>query len=190
MSEAKFELHFKGDSQVELVETFFRSLGVGEPAVAVRGKTAGAFSGAGSFQWTSAVRALCILCVRAALSEKDAALGVRALIQGYQGSLAASLDYAVSKQPTWLVEMCGVAKIGVANSRRLFVRSNPERKRPGPVIVAFNETILAGGDIRVVHNGTPLESSEELYKLLSNIPLDDDQEPTNPSETLLRYHAA
>jgi hypothetical protein len=179
MSDVWFELHFEGYTHIELIETRFKLTGGTAPVVAVRGKTAGAFTAAGTFQWTSAVRALCLLCVRSVVSYQIGGDGAAGTISGYRGSLAASLDYAISKQPTWLTEMCGIGADGQLNSKRLFIRSNPERKRPGPVIVGLNEIILPPTAIHVVINGEPIITQEQLQKLLSIIPIrgDDVGEP-------------
>jgi hypothetical protein len=174
MSEIWFELHFEGYTNIELVETRFKSKSAAAPAVAVRGKTSGAFSRAGTFQWTSAVRALCILCVKSVIAYQLGEKRSAGTVTGYRGSLAASLDYAISKQPTWLTEMCGIGSDGQPNSRHLFVRSNPERKRPGPVIVSLNDSVLPPTAIHVVLNGEPIITQERLQRLLGRIPIAGD----------------
>jgi hypothetical protein len=174
MSEVWFELHFEGYTKVELVETRFKSKSLARPAIAVRGKTAGAFHRAGTFQWTSAVRALCVLCVKSVVAYQLGEKSSSGKLAGYRGSLASSLDYAVSKQPIWLTEMYGVRSDGQPNSRSLFVRSNPERKRPGPVIVSLNEAVLPATAIHVVLNGEPIITQERLQKLLERITMAGD----------------
>lgn len=131
----------------QLTEVTFQE-SPGSPArVCVRGKTSGPCRQAGSFQWTAAVKALSLLIVKTALSPDNA------LVKGDDHSLAASLDYAISKQPMWLTEMFGSDSNGVSLSRRLILRTNPERKRPGPVTLGINQLYLSPGAISIHVDG-------------------------------------
>jgi hypothetical protein len=125
----------------------------------VRGKTAGAFKGAGSFQWTTAVRALSL----SFLSAIENPLGIH--LSGHAGSLAASLDYALSKQPIWLAEMFGVDTLGNCVARRFTYRTNSERKRPGPVSLSLNHSYLESAMIEVVVDGRQLVDVQEIAAL-------------------------
>jgi len=156
----------------ELSEVVFHD-GLGnEPRVCVRGKTSGPSRSAGSFQWTSAVKALSVMAVRTALNPKEA------LIQGEGSSLASSLDYAISKQPLWLSEMFGWDNKGVSLARRLILRSNPERKRPGPVTLGFNQLYMPPSAISIYSHGRPC-ASEQLQLLSAQLeglmPIDFEQ---------------
>lgn len=88
-----------------------------------------------TFSWTRAVRALSILALRTYLARHDSSIAP--LISGVRGSLAASLDYSLSKEPQWLLDMFGVDSTGRARARKFIRRENPERKRPGPVTISF-----------------------------------------------------
>jgi hypothetical protein len=142
----------------ELTEVFFHEGGNSHPRVVVRGKTGGPFRAAGSFQWTSAVKALALLITRTVLSPADG------LLRGGGNSLAASLDYAISKQPLWLTEMFGCDQQGTSLARRLILRTNPERKRPGPVTLGINQLYLNPSSISVYVNGK-LTTGEQLASL-------------------------
>ncbi len=147
-----FELTFAGTTNAELIETRFYP-GSGElPLEAVRGKTPGAYRSAGTFQLSSAVRALCILFVKAALARKSPVPTTPPLLLGFQGSLAASLDYALTKQPHWLKIMFGHDGAGRCLAQRFFHRTNPNRKRPGPVVLGMNEHVISPEDIRIFWN--------------------------------------
>lgn len=185
MENYSLELHFAGQSDVELVESRFIGNARRNPAVVVRGKTAGAFRGAGTFQWTSAVRAFCILCIKSVLRQLDATASEGAFITGAEGSLAASLDYAISKKPTWFVDLCGVEDNGQPFARRLMVRNNPERKRPGPVTVAFSEKALDSCRIRVSFNGREVSSPQTLGQLLEKI--QNYSQPTKVKASVLAF---
>jgi hypothetical protein len=160
-------LEFHGDVP-ELTKTLFRRDN-GEVITSVRGKTAGALRGAGSFQWTSAVRALSAILVRGALVTREQGDPNLVALSGFGQSLASTLDYALSKQPLWTVEMCGVDMCGQSFLRRLFLRTNPERKYPGPVIINLNPRILGGEAIQVWWNGQRLTDPAAFRTLLDRV---------------------
>lgn len=171
MTSMHFQFYFAGVARVELIETCFRSTPLDIPRVTVRGKTSGAARHAGSFQWTSAVRALCVLFIRAAISKVDSA--EVPLLTGAHGSPAASLDYAISKQPGWLVDMFGSDSFGRCVAQRLLDRTNPERKRPGPVAIGIKPMVVSESRIDVFLDGKPVSSAEALKELLSGLSLSD-----------------
>jgi hypothetical protein len=164
-----FDLHFAGDDNVELVEVCFSDPRCGIQRRSVRGKTAGAFKDVGSFQWTAAVKALAILTLKAGLAQMARPGEVEHHLAGYKASLAASLDYALSKQPQWLTELFGIDSSGTSILRRLILRTNPERKRPGPVVLSFSDRALESIQFRFTLNGSKLELPEAIQSLLSHL---------------------
>ncbi len=135
-----FDLRFSLPPSVELVEASFAHASFDRPLVVRRGK--GTFDGkVGSFQWTSAVRALSELALRSFLWG-HAGTGTQPLLSGERGSLASSLDLALTKEPNWLAEMFGVDSLGTLLAKRVFLRSNSNLKRPGPVEVRLNDAFL------------------------------------------------
>lgn len=166
MTDRAFELQFIGSGDVQLIETRFTDRLTTTERVTVRGKTAGAFRHAGTFQWTSAVRGLCILLLKAKLMQVTGKSGTHGHILGCQGSLAASLDYAMTKQPVWLLDMFGTDAHGKTLTHRLIVRTNSNRKRPGPVVLGLNEIALSSKSITFTWNGTKVETPEVLRTLL------------------------
>ena len=146
----------------QLTEVAFQESAQSDVRRGIRGKTGGAFRCAGSFQWTSAVRALSLLMVQTSLNPQTAT------IEGYGGSLAASLDYALSKQPVWIADMFGCDPKGICNARRMILRTNPERKRPGPVVLAVNHVYLPATAIEVFVNGMPCHGSA-LERLIASL---------------------
>jgi len=149
------ELYFEAG---QLTEVRFSDGISAETRRSIRGKSGGAYRSAGSFQWTSAVRGLALLAVRAVAGLPDAVL------KGGNASLAASLDYAISKQPMWLTEMFGCDQSGISLIRRMVLRTNPERKRPGPTVLSINERFLPITSIVVFTDGRR-GSREELVTL-------------------------
>jgi hypothetical protein len=133
----------------------------------MRGKTPGAPKASGSFQWTTAVRALSVLFVRIALSDRNQSLQSMNCLSGHKSSLASSLDYALSKQPQWLQEMFGMGSFGTVYARRLILRTNAERKRPGPVILGLNTVVLKPEKIQIFWNGEAVTARETLVDLLA-----------------------
>ena len=158
----QIDLYFRSceESLPALVEVAFRR-SIDSPVLrTVRGKFCYIVPAGGSFQWTRAVKALTVLLLRTAIQ------GNSAIIQGETGSLAASLDYALSKEPTWLSEMFGADSQGRAFARRLFYRTNPERKRSGPVIINVNPSIVTAPKIQIYVDGTKMQPSTNLETIL------------------------
>ena len=140
----------------------------------VRGKTTGACVEAlGTFQWTSAVRALCAILVRAKLASVEGSNPTP--LWGEGGSLASSLDYAICKQPLWLAEMFGTLPNGECAAKRLFRVTNSSRKRPGPVVVGLNLNLLPAEHIQLFWEGSPCADGKTLRILLEQIEGDSAQ---------------
>ena len=146
----------------QLTEVLFQENANTEPRRTIRGKTGGAFRYAGSFQWTSAVKALSLLITKTAMNPQGST------IQGLGGSLAASLDYALSKQPVWLAEMFGCDQQGISFARRMVLRTNPERKRPGPVVLGVNHVYMPTASVEVYVDGQ-LCSGAQLLPLVASL---------------------
>ncbi len=175
------KLHFSSSAAApELFRLeFFHPLAA-EKIVSVRGKSGGAALGGESFQWTPAVKALSILLLRARISADSAAAPqakcdtltkelLRAIsLEGDPGTPASSLDNALSKEPIWLVELFGRDSNGSPLCRRLFRRTNPDRRFPGPVAVGLNGAVWDGLAIAVENNGKPA-GGEELSTLLGRV---------------------
>jgi hypothetical protein len=83
--------------------------------------------------------------------------------------LAASLDYAITKVPFWIEEMFGALQNGQIAARRLFLITNPNQKRPGPVTISINASALSPSDIRVYLNGSELSEATALVSILAQI---------------------
>jgi hypothetical protein len=158
-------LHFVGDEDPSLFQTEY-IIG-GRRIHAVRGKTSGAFTGQGSFHWSIAVRALSVLAIQTSM----AALGhpCDPILVGEKGSYAASLDYAISKETHWLIDVFGVSDGEVPNFRRVFKRTNSGRKRSGPVAVSFSKSFLQLGAISVRLNSFDLRTISELQSLIEKV---------------------
>ena len=124
----KLKLWFSSDNSPQLLKTEFEHPLLSEKRTAVRGKSAGAYHDTATFQWTGAVQALCMLCLN-----KDEVL------EGYQGSPASSLDYALSKQPMWLLEMFGWDVNGESLARRIIKRTNTSRKMQAPISLSLSK---------------------------------------------------
>ncbi len=164
-----FTMHFEGAERLELIRSEFRpsSQTTAKPNIAIRGKSAGAFPLYGSFQWTSGVRAVCAVFLRYAISEQSS--GVDYCLIGSKGSLAASLDYALSKGPSWIGEMFGATPGGGLYAKRLFRITNPNRKRPGPVALSVNKTLMSGSSVEVFWNGERITATSTLESILRSI---------------------
>jgi hypothetical protein len=166
MTETSLQLDFAGIDSLELVQTTFR-LGSTTHA-SIRGKTSGAYHDFGSFQWTSAVKALAVVALKGLLSAQTSD-PQQAILSGGRASLAASLDYALAKSPRWLVEMFGCYRDGRLYARRLINITNSHRKRQGLVAVSLNTRLLLPDQIRITLNGCAVTSASALEHLLTHI---------------------
>ena len=160
-------LEFHGEIP-ELTRTIFRANG-GEVRSAIRGKTPGARRNAGTFQWSSAVRAVSLLLAKAALMGRGLLEESNAALRGSTGSSAASLDYAISKQPGWIVDMFGMDGSGHSRIRRLIRRSNAERKYPGPVVLGINTLNISPTAIDIWWNDARVVDSTILRTLIDHL---------------------
>ena len=163
----KLVLHFVGDQQIELFETLFTHPVVGEERRCIRGKRSGAYRGYSTFQWTKAVQALSLLMVEACI--RSHAPSNAPLLTGGTGSFASSLDYAIDKQTTWLFDMFGWDSKGGGLSRRLFIRSNPGQRLPGPVALSLNLISIGYQEIEILLNYEPVTGLDALRILKARI---------------------
>lgn len=158
----KLALWFTGNPPT-LDRTCFSHHGVGEDIKAVRGKTPGAYRKLGTFQWTQAVQGMSILALRTAALAKYGC-GAITVMEGYEGSPASSLDYAIGKLPVWMLDVFGADRFGLPLAKRLFRRTNPERKRSGPVSISFNENVLPPSQIEIFFDGNLVTDQEKLLQ--------------------------
>jgi HAD superfamily hydrolase (TIGR01509 family) len=161
-------LYFSRSESPELVQVEF-SANDSSTLRTVRGQALLDTQHDGTFNWSGAVRALAILIVRAKVySLDDTALPSRVLT-GERGSPATSLDYAISKEPNWLLDMFGFDSKGSSLTKRLFRRVNSGGKRPGPVSVGLNDRFLDCSHISISLDGQIVTEVEELVRLESNL---------------------
>ena len=164
MSKAtSISLYFVDSTDPILVKVHYRGQGTSREILSVRGKTGGAFDTERTFQWTAAVQGLSILLLKKAVSGE---LSEEITLSGGQGSVAASLDYALDKQPAWLVDMFGVAADGSTEARKLFRRTNPGRKSKGPVVIGFNKSLVSSVTVTVFLNDSQLTDHATITELL------------------------
>jgi hypothetical protein len=166
----KIKLTFCSGNTVELFRVDC-SLGGAAPLTSVRGRTTGAYRGVGTFNWSSAVRAMACLFLKAKLIDENDR--VEPLLIGGAGSLAVSLDYALTKRPVWLVDMFGESENGRILARRLFRVTNSHRKRSGPVAISLNSHTCPQHCVEIVLDGTIVSSSETLGAMLARIEADE-----------------
>jgi hypothetical protein len=157
------------NSTVTLNQTRFSHPLLERHVVTIRGATAP--DNIGTFRWSSGVRALSLLLTKQAVVSEARRNGLKdeydpAAIHGGDNSLAASLDYAISKQPLWLQDMFGTTPQGTLISKLLFRRMNPDRKRPGPVTVFIANVDF---DVRVAVDGVELREDAYLRRLEAHL---------------------
>lgn len=165
----ELELHFADDYSLEKIVFSYPT----HPydLISIRGKTAGAYRDCSSFQWTPAVRALTLLFLQTAAysDRKSELIGSSQVFSGATGSLAASIDYAIAKEPRWLTDVFGIDASGRSIVRRLVIRTNPERKRGGNVAVAVNPRVMRPGSVRCFNNGKEITDRKAILELVKSI---------------------
>lgn len=147
--DCRLTLWFDGGARPQLARTYFYHPLINRPLCTCRGRIS--FAAEGTFAWTSAVKGLCMLLMGSYLSCRQG--GLLSCLSGGQGSLAASLDYAISKKPCWLQDMFGVDSDGRLVIQRLVLRRNPERKRAGPVEILLNNHFFPAARIQINLDG-------------------------------------
>jgi hypothetical protein len=162
----RIRLTFSSSRDVELFRVDCVD-GERSPVTCIRGKTNGAYRGAGTFQWSSAVRAAaCVFLKSKVLSDLPPG---EPMLSGEALSLAASLDYAITKQPAWIVDMFGVSSSGQSMARRLFRVTNSHRKRGGPVSISLNILKCPPPCVEVVLDGRTVNDPDQLRDILRRI---------------------
>ncbi len=130
-----------------------------------RGKSLAYQRDAGLFQWSAAVKAFAILAVGTRASVSTSRNLSLMTLEGEGGSPAATLDYAIAKPTSWIVDLFGRESNGKSYARLVFKRENSERKRPGPVRVALCTQLHNPAHLRIFLNGVELLTAQELLAL-------------------------
>ena len=135
----------------------------------VRGKSTGATLATGSFQWTAAVQAVALLLMRGLGCTLAGRARCSPCLIGGPGSPAASLDFAIDKEPAWMSEMFGCDAQGGNLLKRLVLRSNPHQKRSETVSVALRPETLVHLKITASRDGSPLNSIDQVLALIASL---------------------
>ncbi|RMD87674.1 MAG: hypothetical protein D6808_01030, partial [Candidatus Dadabacteria bacterium] len=140
----------------------------GVTRVSLRGRTGS--SQVGTFAWSSGVKALCSLFIKQKIFDlsQDEALPYPKL-SGSRGSMAASLDYALSKEPQWLQDMFGITYDGTLIVKQIIERLNPERKAGPVVMIWLSPDFTEGSEINIYYSGKPVVDVLHLEQILEGI---------------------
>ncbi len=158
-------LSFASADEPQLLEIRFSHDWLTQEIKGVRGSMPGAHIGYSTFRWSPAVHALCILLVETAAGAKAPQQYVYPYLEGEKGSAAASLDFAITKQPNWTIDLFGCDRRGNSYLKRIVCRSNSEQKRPGPVRLALHNRLFPASCITVVLDGKELSTESRLKEL-------------------------
>lgn len=159
---SSFCLHLTAsDRGVSLLATEFQDGETSSVARCQRGTTTLRHN-SGSFTWSQGVQGLVDLFLAVKIAALDSRQGS---ILGERGSLAASLDFSIAKNGQWLADMFGVYSDGSLRARRILRRTNPERKRPGPVEIFINPAIISPSAVTIQLDGRTLENREDLQRI-------------------------
>lgn len=161
-------LHFSAAQELSLHRLEFSGHSTIGKKISVRGRNE-RYGITGNFPWGTAVKGLTAVFL-------DSFLGLKPK----DTSETRSLDFALGKPPTWLYEMFGSIDDS-AFAKRLFIRTNPEGKRPGKVIVELNQNLISPDNIKILVDGTnvTVEKLQDLISLFSNSISKNDTELCN-----------
>ncbi len=172
MSSTTMTLRFAQTPSPALDNVSFNHALLEQERSCVRGRFSGAYQNHFTFQWSPAVRALSILMVKARARSLECGEINTPLLSGGAGSPAASLDYAISKQPTWLQDMFGNDSTGRTLAHRIILRTNAERKRGDTVALSLNQAQMSGRSIKVYLHGREIIDPSELETIATAIEAD------------------
>lgn len=172
-SHTQLILDFERPERPELIETNFCHPLVQEELRTIRGRTPGAYHRYGSFQWTRAIKGLCVLMLLECAHGESQQGPLRSpALSGGRGTPAASLNDALHKQVAWLIDMFGIDYQGIPLARRLIDRSNPGMKRPGVVALALNQSFLPVARINIRLEGCNIKETEQFSTMAKQIEQD------------------
>ena len=158
---SELSLYFYTKNVAELAKTEFTASAAGSiPLVSSRGKYA--IHGGNTFQWTSSVRALALLCAETSLARINLS---KVVFAGEQGSAAASIDFAIEKMPNWLLEMFGEDSSGNPLIKTLVRRGNPHGKKPGPFLVSISENL----NLKIYIDNIEVNKKDSLFQLIEQL---------------------
>lgn len=152
------------------------------PRKMIRGRHAGAFKNRNAFPWSSGVKGLAILAAKSALAGFGYPTDGSELLCGGAKSFASALDSAITKQTEWIMDMFGTNLRGEAFARRVFMRSNSERKRGALVSIRLNEQLIAPSEIEISINNIRVTNTKELVKLIRALEESDDRAKAKPTD--------
>ena len=168
----KVQLRFIGSDILMLQETLFKHpILPWEEQLAIRGRTAGAYHGYASFPWCNGVIALSLLLLEALIQQfhHGSSNFARPYLEGGAGSPAAALDSALSKETEWLTDMFGWDEVGTPILKKALIRTNPERKRPGPVSISLHPRIIPSSAIEIFLNNLQVVETENLEDMANRL---------------------
>lgn len=162
-----FRLWFSGGVHPELVKTNLTHPLLATQQISNRGRSSGAYFKGGTFQWRPAVHALSILLLRTKLHVVNVG---EPILEGWVGSPAYSLEYAIRKCPDWILEMFGRAEnSGEPLVRRLIRRSNSGARRNGPVALSFGFGASAEIQYEIYIDDVLIQERDQLTALLARL---------------------
>ena len=176
MAKCMIRLDFSVHTPHILEQITFSHPLLGNSRHSVRGKSPGAFLASHSFQWTSAVQGLAVLLLKTRacfIRGYSQPIARQAILLGGAGSLASSLDYAISKQPAWMLDCFGTDSSGSSLLKRVLRITNPNRKRGGNVALAINSKALELEDICIYRGDVAVEDEGGINEIICHLAITD-----------------
>ena len=167
---ADLELYFCSQPQPQLIKTIFKPRLSLTSLVSVRGRTAGAYRGAGNFIWSNAVKALMLFLFEAKTQHLAGFVpsAAQSTLDGKKGDPAHSLALAIKKEPQWMVDMFGANYHGQSNIRKLIKISNLYLNMGDTLALSLNLEELPPRKVQFYFDDLPLENLSGLNGLYRN----------------------
>lgn len=165
------DLDFVDSGSLQLSRVIFSGL-CETGRVSVCGENTAPYRMANPFHWVPAVQAMSILLLRTAAWLNDSSKRNNEALPALRGegsTPASSLDYALSKMPSWLAEMFGRDEDSNLIALALFKRENPERKQLGPVTVSVDSNAAQHLAINIRVNDRPVTNPHEMAAMATAI---------------------
>lgn len=167
------------DLHVQLEETRFSSPLIQRTVSSRRGAHSLHGTYEGTFIWSAGVMGMSAIFLKAKICSLMSSVRETwteaSGIRSDESDWARAFDSSLAKRPQWLLDMFGLDKADTPVIKRMFVRRNPEKKRPGPVLVFLNTAFLSPENISIFLDGRELVDATSLEELLQRLGFQEDK---------------
>lgn len=162
----ELKLYFKSTPEPELNRIRFSSKKLPYVVEAIRGKHQLVPSSVGVFQWSSAIKALCMLLLKCS---KGSDRKLSAVLIGFKGNPAWHLYRALHERTPWIYDMFGCLKDGTPLLCKLIKATNLRTKYPETVALSLVKGILDSKNIKIYCDGELQQERDQIQGLIQRL---------------------